>query len=201
MNIANVTKKVLPLFEEHKNGENVEVEMRLGKFNGNMFDTNVSEETFNRVMSGLRKYNGWESVTEKTYDVFYNNENNVRLTVDQETEDQVQVQKSNIIKEDFKRYKNAPLDLRFSISKETPIEGDFIMDRKRTKNRVSFLRKNLSIDMTISSGDTEDMDSENDTCYQIELEIVEPSLVSTRDELFNIIHKINDLFNLLPNSK
>jgi len=201
MNIANVTKKVLPLFEEHKNGENVEVEMRLGKFNGNMFDTNVSEETFNRVMSGLRKYNGWESVTEKTYDVFYNNENNVRLTVDQETEDQVQVQKLNIVKEDFKRYKNAPLDLRFSISKETPIEGDFIMDRKRTKNRVSFLRKNLSIDMTISSGDTEDMDSENDTCYQIELEIVKPDLVSTRDELFNIIHKINDLFNLLPKSK
>lgn len=201
MNIANVTKKVLPLFEEHKNGENVEVEMRLGKFNGNMFDTNVSEETFNWVMSGLRKYNGWESVTEKTYDVFYNNENNVRLTVDQETEDQVQVQKLNIVKEDFKRYKNAPLDLRFSISKETPIEGDFIMDRKRTKNRVSFLRKNLSIDMTISSGDTEDMDSENDTSYQIELEIVKPDLVSTRDELFNIIHKINDLFNLLPNSK
>lgn len=201
MNIANVTKKVLPLFEEHKNGENVEVEMRLGKFNGNMFDTNVSEEIFNRVMSGLRKYNGWESVTEKTYDVFYNNENNVRLTVDQETEDQVQVQKSNIVKEDFKRYKNAPLDLRFSISKEIPVEGDFIMDRKRTKNRVSFLRKNLTIDMTISSGDTEDMDSENDTCYQIELEIVDPSLVSTRDELFNIIHKINDLFNLLPNSK
>lgn len=201
MNIANVTKKVLPLFQEHKNKENVEVEMRLGKFNGNMFDTNVSEETFNQVMSGLRKYNGWESVTEKTYDVFYNNENNVRLTVDQETEDQVQVQKVNIVKEDFKRYKNAPLDLRFSISKETPIEGDFIMDRKRTKNRVSFLRKNLSIDMTISSGDTEDMDSENDTCYQIELEIVKLDLVSTRDELFNIIHKINDLFNLLPKSK
>ncbi len=75
------------------------------------------------------------------------------------------------------------------------------MDRKRTKNRVSFLRKNLSIDMTISSGDTEDMDSENDTCYQIELEIVKLDLVSTRDELFNIIHKINDLFNLLPKSK
>jgi len=201
MNIANVTKKVLPLFQEHKNKENVEVEMRLGKFNGNMFDTNVSEETLNQVMSGLRKYNRWESVTEKTYDVFYNNENNVRLTVDQETEDQVQVQKVNIVKEDFKRYKNAPLDLRFSISKETPIEGDFIMDRKRTKNRVSFLRKNLSIDMTISSGDTEDMDSENDTCYQIELEIVKLDLVSTRDELFNIIHKINDLFNLLPKSK
>ncbi len=107
MNIANVTKKVLPLFQEHKNKENVEVEMRLGKFNGNMFDTNVSEETFNQVMSGLRKYNRWESVTEKTYDVFYNNENNVRLTVDQETEDQVQVQKVNIVKEDFKRYKNA----------------------------------------------------------------------------------------------
>ena len=48
--------------------------------------------------------------------------------------------------------------------------------------------------MTISSGDSEDMDNEDPTSYQVEFEIVKPSDVSTRNELFNIMYKINDVF-------
>lgn len=201
MNIQTVTKKVLPLFEKFKNEENLEFEMRFGKFNGSFFDTNVGEENFNRLLDGLRRYDGWESVVEKSYESFYNDEHSVRLTVDDDTEEQVQIRKVKIHNEDFKRYKNTPHDVRFSFSKEIPIEGDFIMDRKRSKRRVSFVRKNLSIDLTESSGDTEDMDAEESVSYQVELEIIDPNKIENRDQLFNIIHKINDLFKLLPNNK
>jgi len=201
MNIQTVTKKVLPLFEKFKNEENLEFEMRFGKFNGSFFDTNVGEENFNRLLDGLRRYDGWESVVEKSYESFYNDERSVRLTVDDDTEEQVQIRKVKIHNEDFKRYKNTPHDIRFSFSKEIPIEGDFIMDRKRSKRRVSFVRKNLSIDLTESSGDTEDMDAEESISYQVELEIIDPNKIENRDQLFNIIHKINDLFKLLPNNK
>jgi hypothetical protein len=201
MNVQTVTKKVLPLFEKFKNEENLEFEMRFGKFNGSFFDTNVGQDNFNRLLDGLRRYNGWESVVEKSYESFYNDEHSVRLTVDDDTEEQVQIRKVKIHNEDFKRYKNTPHDIRFSFSKEIPIEGDFIMDRKRSKRRVSFVRKNLSIDLTESSGDTEDMDAEESVSYQVELEIIDPNKIENRDQLFNIIQKINDLFKLLPNNK
>jgi hypothetical protein len=51
--------------------------------------------------------------------------------------------------------------------------------------------------MTISSGDNADMDSEEESSYQIEFEIVDPKQVKSRDEFFNIIHKINDLSKLI----
>lgn len=66
---------------------------------------------------------------------------------------------------------------------------------------MSFIRKNLSIDMTICVGDSHDMDAEDPMSYQIEFEIIDPSCVNTKDELFNIIHKIKDLFKLLDTNK
>ena len=105
-----------------------------------------------------------------------------------------------MFKEDFKKIKGAPYDIRFSICKEVAQPDDMElndMDRKRFKKRISFIRKNLSIDMTISTGDSEDMDNEDPTSYQVEFEIIKPEDVSSRNELFNIIYKINDVFKLL----
>ena len=104
------------------------------------------------------------------------------------------VQKIKVVKEDFK---SEPLDVRFSISREIPTHGSYDMDRKRSKYRHSFVRKNLSIDMTVSSGDSVDMDSEDAASYQIELEIVKPSDVGSYNDLFNILHKVNDLSKLI----
>jgi hypothetical protein len=79
------------------------------------------------------------------------------------------------------------------------IEGD--MDKKKTKKRVSFFRKNLSIDMTIVSGDSHDMDSEDPMSYQVEFEILDLERVKTKDDLFKILHKINDVFIMLGTNK
>jgi hypothetical protein len=195
-NIKAITEKLLPVFEEHKEEEHIEVEMRLGKHNGSFFDTNVGKDTFERVLEGLRKYDGWEKTETSELDVYYNDANNIRLSVNKDTGDNgSMIQKINVLKEDFN---GSPLDMRFSVSREIPTWGEYEMDRVRTKTRHSFVRKNLSIDMTISSGDNADMDSEEECSYQIEFEIVKPQDVGTRDEFFNIVHKVNDLSKLIP---
>jgi hypothetical protein len=194
--IKTIVEKLLPVFETHRKEEHIEVEMRLGKHNGSFFDTNVGKDTFERVMEGLRKYDGWEKTEMSELDVYYNDANNIRLSVNKDTgENGNMIQKINVLKEDFN---GTPLDMRFSVSREIPTWGEYDMDRVRTKTRHSFVRKNLSIDMTISSGDNADMDSEEECSYQIEFEIVDPTKVSTRDEFFNIIHKVNDLSKLIP---
>lgn len=195
MDVKSITEKVSSVFDSHKNEEDIEVEFRLGKYNGTFFDTNVGKETFERVLKGLKKYNGWESMQESTCDVFYNDKNGIRITCNHDTGEQTMIQKINVTKEDFN---TQPLDVRFSVSREIKTYGEYEMDRKRTKTRYSFVRKNLSIDMTISSGDNVDMDSEEEATYQIELEIVKPSDVDSIYKLHNIIQKIDDLSKLIP---
>ena len=190
----NITEKVLPLFEAHKAEGDIEVEIRLGKHNGSLFDTNVGKDVWKQVLKGLKKYDGWESTKTSTSDVYYNDANNVRITVDEDSGEQTMIQKIAVVKEDFKR---EPLDVRFCIAREIPTSGEYEMDRKRTKTRHSFVRKNLSIDMTISSGDNADMDSEEEASYQIELEIVKPSDIDSIYKFQNILQKIDDLCRLI----
>lgn len=194
MDTKSITEKIRDVFETHKNEEHIEVEIRLGKHNGSLFDTNVGKETFERVLKGLKKYNGWEETKTTSTDVFYDDTNGIRISSDEDTGEQIMIQKIKVVKEDFK---SEPLDVRFSISREIPTHGSYDMDRKRSKYRHSFVRKNLSIDMTVSSGDSVDMDSEDAASYQIELEIVKPSDVGSYNDLFNILHKVNDLSKLI----
>jgi len=194
MDIKHITDTILPSFEALKAEENIEVEIRLGKHNGSLFDTNVGKETWERVLKGLKNYDGWESTNYTESDVYYNDNSNVRITSNEDTGEQTMIQKISVVKEDFKC---DPLDVRMCIAREIPTSGEYEMDRKRTKMRHSFVRKNLSIDMTISSGDNVDMDSEEESSYQIELEIVKPGDVDSVYKLFNIINKVNDLVKIM----
>jgi len=192
--VKSIVEKILPVFDSYKDEEHIEVELRLGKYNGSFFDTNMGKKTFERVLKGLQKYDKWEKIDTSISDIFYNDKDSIRITSNQDTGEQKMIQKINVVKEDFS---GTPTDMRFSVSREIPNWGEYEMDRKRTKTRYSFVRKNLSIDMTISSGDNADMDSEEESSYQIEFEIVDPTKVSSRDEFFNIIHKVNDLSKLI----
>ena len=203
MNIETAYKKVHKVFEDNQNDPQTEVEMRLGKFNGKMFDTNVGQEAFDKIYRALMKYDGWEKILKTEEQVFYRDRDNLRMSVDEVSGDRKIIQKVSVHKEDFKRIKGSPFDMRFSVSKEVPVDledlGD--MDRKRTKIRRSFIRKNLSIDLTITSGDAVDMDSEDMVEYQVEFEIIQPSEVKDKFQLMNIIQKVNDLFKIFVDSK
>lgn len=196
--ISEIVEQLLPTFDDVKNEDDIEVELRLGKYNGSFFDTNVGKDIFDKVLTALQKYEGWEKKEHTTSDVFYNDKNSIRITSDQDTGEQKMIQKIPIIKEDFV---GSNLDMRFAISREVETFGEYDMDRKRTKQRHSFIRKNLSIDMTISTGDTVDPDDENPASYQIEFEIVKPGSVKNRDQFYNIVHKVNDLIKIISHAQ
>jgi hypothetical protein len=203
MDVRAVTETLFPTIQRYKDEQHVEIELRFGKFNGTMFDTNVGKYTFDTVMKGLNKYTGWEKMVGSEHDVFYRDSDNVRISTDQATGDEEVVKKDRIMNHDFKRMSNTPFDIRYSVSIETPLPdiANREMDKKKTKQRVSYIRKNLSIDLTIITGDTSDMDAEDPVTYQIEFEIIDASRVNTKDDVFKLVHKINDVFIMLNNTK
>lgn len=194
--------KVKPIIDRHKNDDHIEIEIRIGKFNGTMFDTNVGKDSFTAVMRRLQKYNGWEKIMSTSQEVFYRENDNTRITIDENTGEETIIKKQRVHNEDFKNNTNAPFDFRVSISKETPLtDVERTMDKKKMKQRLSFIRKNLSIDLTTCMGDTHDMDSEDPVVYQIEMEIIDPKSIGDDRDLFNILYKVKDLFNILDISK
>lgn len=188
--------KCKPLLESFKKTKNIELEMRLGKINGNMFDTNVGQEFFYKILKGLKMYKQWEKITESDTSAYY--KGSTRMTIDNITEDSVVIEKRKL-KNINHIIADKPLDVRFSVSTETPCElqEDEVMDSVRHKKRISFLRKNLSIDMTIVTGDPDDLDDETETAYEIELEIVNPKIINDSDTFYNIVHKVNCVMDIL----
>ena len=199
MNVHKVCDIIEPIFNKYKDDEHVEMEMRLGKYNGKFFDTNIGEKMYINLMKGLNKYDGWERIETSQTEVFYREKDNLRITIDESTNEETVIRKERVHVEDFKQLEGTPFDIRFCVSKELPIEHDYDseMDCKKTKTRTSYIRKNLSIDMTSIIGGAQDMDSEDPFTYQVEFEIIKPENVEDKNTLFNIIHKIKDLFNIL----
>ena len=190
-------KNIENSFTKNQHEENIEFEMRLGKINTGTFDTNVGENNFTKILNGLRKFNEWEDVVESTTSVYYREADNARTSVDEETEESVSIFKKNILKQNY-NIENKPYDVRFSVSKEIPIElDDDTCDSVRSKRRISFVRKNLSIDMTVVTGDPSDLDCEDEAQYQVELEIIDPKKVKNDVELYNIIYKIFDVLKII----
>lgn len=182
-----------PLIRQHAKRPNTEIEFRFGRPSGKGFDTNVGPAVFDKVSRALHKYDGWESTKHTNATVYYF-EGNKRLAVDEETDEQVGHIKKRVLVDDFSM-ESAPFDVRLGVSTEEPFEydGDETSTKQTTKERWSFVRKNLSIDMTIVKGTPDDKDSDEDTTHQIEMEIIDPSQISDDDNLFKLLHKIFDL--------
>lgn len=191
-----IAEKVQQLLDSHQNTPWVEMEFRLGRFTANGFETDVGKSTFYAIHNGLEQYKEWEEVRRTLEDVYYNDENRIRLSVGQDGL-QAMVQKDKLAQIDFKEFKNAPLDLRFSVSREMPVQGQYEMDRKRTKQRTRYVRKGLAIDLTVMQGDQVDMDAEDPCTYHVELEILRPDVPMTIEECFNMCHKVNDVLAII----
>jgi hypothetical protein len=189
-------EKILPVFSKYQSEKHVEFEIRLGKINRGHFDTNVGKETFDKILRALKRYSGWEKIN-KSSDVAYYKDD-IRLVIDEDTDESTQVSKTKILHINHS-LSGKPFDVRFSVAKEVPnvqeVE-EFSYARKRM--RESFVRKNLSIDMTVVSGNPSDLDSEEENCYQIEFEIINPTKISDNDTLYNIVYKVQDVLDLGP---
>jgi hypothetical protein len=187
-------EKVGPTFSKFQHEPHVEMELRLGKINRGTFDTNVGQETFEKILRRLRKYTGWERV-KKTSDVAYYKDA-IRLVIDEDTEESTQIIKHKMTHVDH-MLPGKPFDVRFAVATEKPCTQEveeFVTAKKRV--RESFVRKNLSIDMTIVSGNPADLDSEEENSYQVEFEIIDPKKVPDNVHLYNMVYKVNDVLDL-----
>lgn len=183
------------LIRKHESTPSVEVEIRFGKMNRGSFDTNVSKETYDKVLRRLKRYDGWESVEESDTSNFYY-DGGKRATYDNDKDDITAcVVKKRVLVDDVS-LDNELFDIRLGISTETPCEHreDEEYTKVRNRKRVSFLRKDLRIDVTAVSGDPEDPDSENEIEYQVELELLR--IPETRNELYNMVYKVFDVLKI-----
>ena len=185
----------ISLIQKHASTPNVEVEIRLGKFNRGSFDTNVSKETYDKVLRRLRRYEGWEQVTESNTSNYYY-DGGKRVTIDNSTDEITDCVIKKRVCVDDKVLEKQMFDARLGISTEEPYERDEDAEysKVRTRKRVSFLRKNLRIDVTAVSGDSDDQDCENEMEYQIELELLE--IPEKKHELYNMLYKVFCVLNI-----
>ena len=187
----------------HRDQPNIEIEIRLGKVNRGKFDTNVGKHTFETVLRRLRKYDGWDEKRETNTTVYLDPVTSKRVTMNDTTDEmESAVIKKRVLVND-QVLEGFPVDARLGISTEVPYDRDADADdenfsRVKKRKRYSFIRKGLSIDLTEVSGDADDKDSEEETEYQIELEILDPPTnIAERHQLFNIVYKVSDVCKIM----
>ena len=185
----------IPVIQQYKSTPNVEIELRLGKVSRGTFDTNVGRESWSRIMDGLQKYDGWESVTDSHTTVYIKGDTRV---IDDEKTGVSKCQKKTRVKKMDLSLKDQPFDVRLSVATEVPVKtAPSEFDDMRVKFRKSFLRKNLSIDMTRVTGNPDDPDSEEAERYEVEFEIVDTKALKDDAIVENILQKILDVLKLL----
>ena len=188
---------VKPKFDALKSKPHLEVEVRLGRHNGSFFDTNLGKETFDKVMTAMNAYTEWEDTTVEDTEVFMKGD--IRMVLNDEQCSQEVHRKIKVDKLDIS-LKDRPLDVRVSFAQEIPVvdfDTDTEMDGVRMRHRASFVRKNLRIDCTVVQGGEVDPDAEEDTSYQVEMEIIDVSDVKSDNDLFNILYKLQDILDTI----
>jgi hypothetical protein len=181
-----------PLIDKYKDQNNIEIEIRFGRRSGKGFDTNVGEARFMKLFEALDAYTGWENKVQKKYDVYYFSDNK-RVQFNEETDEREAIRKQRVLANDF-CLEGTPFDIRLGISTEEPFEyDDESAEDQKSKIRWSFIRKNLSIDLTQIQGTPDDKDADEDVSYQVELEIINPKLILDDATLFNLLYKVFDI--------
>ena len=193
-----MARPVIDFITPHLSKNNLEIEFRLGKKNGNYFDTNVGKDTFDKIYRRLSKYPSWESVTHQNALVFYGARKGLRVVYDEDKDEQVSCIAKYKMAHTDQILEHQPFDVRVAVSIENPVVYDqdkdvFTSERKR--KRTSFVRKGLSIDMSVV--DTDEKDSENPYMYQVELEIVEPAIGLDDIKISNHYQKVFDVLKLV----
>jgi len=83
MNVHKICDTIEPILNKFKDEEYIEMEFRLGKYNGTFFDTNIGEKMYVTILKGLNKYTGWERIETSQTDVFYREKDNLRISIDE----------------------------------------------------------------------------------------------------------------------
>jgi len=176
------------LYNTHKNTKDIEMEMRIGKKRSGKFDTSIPKDVWDKVKCSLDKYEGWESIDLTKHTVF-RGAKGIRLTED-ENGDRTCIRKTTRENREFAVDKWC---IRFSASVEKPMTKEpEEFDDIFTKERWSYLRKGVRIDLTELSPEDKDAEEKD---HQIELELV--NLTDDRETLFKQLYKVFDILKII----
>jgi len=170
----------------------VEIEIRLGTYNGKKFDSNVDKRYFEKIKESLDTF-PWKSI-DCIISVEYINENTKLIN------DQHIILKENVLTKTHS-IKTSPFDIRYSINQEFKINKNTSFSKKdsliRSKNRMSYVADTFRYDLTIVN---EKNNNINKVKYEIEIELlVTPETLTWESNYVNdfLECKIYDLINIV----
>lgn len=170
-----------------------EIEFRLGHKNQDMFDPNVGEDVFKRVKARLDRFTEWEKVVHTDDEVYYW-PTQIRYVYNESAQTSVCIRKDKVSVSDVKM---EPLDVRLAVSREVPaVLPKKEATRRVVRKRTSYIRKNVSIDLTEVQGNTGDIDDERNNVFQIEIEVISPAAVSSVHDAYTILWKVSDVLKI-----
>jgi hypothetical protein len=173
----------------------VEIEVRLGTYNGKKFDSNVDKRYFEKIKESLDNFS-WKSI-DSIISVDFIKEN-IKLT-NENSDNQTIILKENVLNKN-KSIKTSPFDVRLSINQEFLL-NKFPFCKKdsviRSKNRTSYISDTFRYDLTIVN---EKKNNINTVKYEIEIELLvnKETLTWSTEYVYDFLEcKIYDLVNIV----
>jgi hypothetical protein len=152
MDIPSVVDAIRVELLKYDNLESIELEARLGIYDteNNKFDSNIGIANYEKINEMLDTFKQWNS-TKKT-SVTTLSTDKLRMTTDATTGEKTAIEKIKLKHLTFV-LEDLPMDIRVSISRETPIPlGKFPTSKRnittRIKERTSKVFQNASFDLT-----------------------------------------------------
>jgi len=173
----------------------VEIEVRLGTFTGNKFDSSVDRKYFEYILFELESHGSWKNIIFQE-SVDYINDNN-KLINDAD----LLIMKENVLTNTI-QVKNSPFDIRFSVNQEFEINSYKNSFNKkdsvvRNKKRKSFISDHFKYELTEVS---ETINNITKVKYELEIELLvnKETLTWTSEYINDFLEcKIYDLINIV----
>jgi hypothetical protein len=172
----------------------VEIEVRLGTFTGNKFDSSVDRKYFEHILYELESRGSWKNIIFQE-SVDYINDNN-RLVNDSSL-----IMKENVITNTI-QVKNSPFDIRFSVNQEFELNSYKNSFNKkdsvvRNKKRKSFISDYFKYELSEVS---QTINNITKVKYELEIELLvnKETLTWTSEYINDFLEcKIYDLINIV----
>ena len=191
MNITGIIESVKTELMKYDNLDSIELEARLGIYDidSSKFSSNIGSANYEKINEMLDTFKGWNNKKNEVSTVY--SKDNMRLKVSDSGD------KSVIEKVKLKNLtyvlKDLPLDIRISISRETPIPTNkfprsFKTLPKRIKERISREFQNASFDLTSVKVP---VDKIMEQTFEFEVEHI-GDFKNPEEAIFQIIYKVLD---------
>jgi hypothetical protein len=195
------------IIEKYKKNSVIEIEVRIGRFESGKFVPGLnSKEFFDKIKNTLNASNCWTKVNNIiTEDICQDNIKRITNLNGKKVAKHIYQMKEKVTNIDYS-YENTPYDIRINVSKETTVLDKKIKSNEgltRKKNRLSFIFKDYSIDLTEVTIIDNGIETIN---YEVEVELINlESNVSNFYRAHQTLLIIRDLINMcesiLPESK